>query len=104
MDAPGGRAGELAFAAVLTLAFALVAGLGAAWHEMWRDELRAWLIARDSATPLALLRNIRCEGHPALWYLLAWPITRLTHDPDAMKLVNLPVMAGAAFLTARFAP
>lgn len=98
------RRGEALFAAVVTLAFAVAVSLGASWHEMWRDELRAWLIARDSITPLALLENIECEGHPALWYLLVWPITRFTHDPEAMKLLNLPLMAAAVFLIARFAP
>src|SRR4051812_4217393 len=54
---------------VLALYVALLAW-GLARHEIWRDEAQAWLLARSSASPLALLRAMRYEGHPALWHLL----------------------------------
>ena len=39
------------------------------YHEIWRDEGQAWLIARD--TPLKdLFGVLKHEGHPALWFLL----------------------------------
>ncbi len=104
MRRPRTARGETLFAAAVTVGFVVAAGLAAFWHEMWRDELRAWLIARDSATPGAVLENIGCEGHPSLWYLLLWPVVRVVRDPDAMKLLNVSLMAGAVFLGARFAP
>lgn len=61
--------------------YALHVTTGLAAHTMWRDELQAWLIARDSASPLELARNLAYEGHPALWYLLIWPLHFLSRDP-----------------------
>jgi len=54
------RAGAWAVGGV----FALLLGAGLANHEMWRDELQAWMLARVSATPATLLAKLRYEGHP----------------------------------------
>ena len=43
-------------------------------HAMWRYEMQAWLLARDSQTLGDLFFNLRYEGHPALWHLLLWPL------------------------------
>ena len=71
---------------------------------MWRDELQAWLLARDSASPFALWRNTRLEGHPLLWHLLLWLITRVTVAPVAMQVLHLVVAVAAAAVLVRFAP
>jgi hypothetical protein len=57
-------------------------------NVLWRDEMQAWLLARDSAGIFDLFRNLRYEGHPALWHLILMPVTRLTGDPEAMKWVQ----------------
>jgi hypothetical protein len=93
-------------AASLALLAAFV-GLGLAGvlhHEPWRDELEIWLIARDSASLGELLRNMGTEGHPALWYLVNFALSRLTHDPLAMQLANLTIGAAAALVFFRAAP
>jgi hypothetical protein len=41
-------------------------GLLLAHHEMWRNELQAWLLARDSDSLAELWRNTRYEEHPLL--------------------------------------
>jgi hypothetical protein len=86
------------------LAFAALLALLLLRHAMWRDELQAWLIARDSASPLALWRNTRLEGHPLLWHLLLWLITRFTAAPVAMQLLHLVIAVSAATVLVRFAP
>ena len=73
-------------------------------HEPWRDEIEIWLIARDSANLGELLHNMRTEGHPMLWYLVNFGLTRVTRDPLAMQLVNLAIGAGAALVFFRAAP
>ncbi|MBM4148537.1 MAG: hypothetical protein FJ224_05790 [Lentisphaerae bacterium] len=73
-------------------------------HEMWRDEIQAWLLARDSATPWALLHNMRYEGHPGLWHLLLWLPAHLTANPVAMQVVHAAIAAAAMFVLLRFAP
>jgi len=95
---------ETLFALSLTLLFLLYAGFTTFHHEMWRDEMGPWLIARDSHSLLDIFHNIRYDGHPSLWYILLWPLTRLTADPEAMKVLNLVLSAGAIFLIARYAP
>src|SRR5512133_4266846 len=84
--------------AIALAAFVIFAGIGAANHEMWRDEHHAWLIARDAATPLDVVRNLRWDMNPALFHLSLWPLTRVTHDPRAMQLLNLACAALAAWL------
>lgn len=63
---------ELAFLAAFAMASAALAFL----HEPWRDEAQAWLFARDQSLP-QMLGNLHIEGHPALWFLLLWPISHL---------------------------
>lgn len=76
------------FDLLLFLLFSALAGFGAFHHELWRDEMQAWLIARDMDGPLAIIRHCRYEGHPPLWYLLLWPLTLLTSNPAAMQVLT----------------
>jgi len=62
-------------------------------HAMWGDETQAWLIARDSRTIRDLLLNLRYEGHPILYYLLIMPLTRMSADPETLKILNVILMA-----------
>lgn len=98
LEGPEAFAAAVAF---LFLAFGLVTILN---HEMWRDELQAWLIAKDSASLTDLARNMRYDGHPPLWYLLLYAVSRFTVDPVAMQLLHLAVATTAAYTFARFAP
>ncbi len=92
------------FAALLTALFCAAALAGAARHEIWRDEAQAWLLARDSATPWALLANMRYEGHPALWHLILWLLTRITHQVFAMQALHSGLAAVGVYVMARHAP
>jgi hypothetical protein len=95
--------GPLACGAVV----ALFLGIGLFFvlrHEPWRDEIEVWLVARESASLGDLFHNMRTEGHPAVWYLVTFGLTRLTRDPLAMQLANLVIAAGAVLLFFRAAP
>ncbi|NQU11718.1 hypothetical protein HQ590_13065 [bacterium] len=92
------------FAGGVTLLFLAAGGYGAFHHEMWRDETQAWLLARDSLTPWALVWNCRYEGHPVLWHLGPWVLSRFTSLPDVMQAYHLLIATATAFLVARFAP
>jgi hypothetical protein len=89
---------------LLTVLFAVGLGVALSHHEMWRDELQAWLLARDAASPLELLHNIRYEGHPGLWHLLLWGPAQLTWNPVAMQVVHGLLASLAVFVVLRFAP
>lgn len=95
---------EQTFAVATTLAFVLLSTWTALHHEMWRDEIQAWLIARDSATVAELLRNLKYDGHPGLWHLLLMPLTRLTWSPHAMQALHLIIATTSVWLVVRHAP
>ncbi len=57
------------FAWLGTLLFAVLCALSVINHEMWRDELEAWMVAQNRSMP-ELIATLRKVGHPLLWYLL----------------------------------
>lgn len=46
------------------------------FHEKWRDEAQAWLIARD-LNFFDILKQMSYEGHPPLWHLILAPFAKL---------------------------
>ena len=98
------RRPDRVFAAVVLCAYLPVA-LFAIWHhEMWRDELHCWLVARDAATPWAVVQGRAYDGQPPLWYLLLWLLQRVTMDPRAMQAVHVALACGVVWVFAAFAP
>jgi hypothetical protein len=86
------------------LAYVPVAAFAMAHHEMWRDELHCWLVARDGTTPWQVVHNRAYDGQPPLWYLLLWLLEKATHDPRSMRVVHLGIAAADVWVFARFAP
>ena len=73
-------------------------------HPLWRDELQTWMIARSSHSVAELLYMKRYEGHPDLWFLLLYFLSRLTANPMAMQILHLFIAAATVYVVARFAP
>jgi len=67
-------------------------------HEMWRDEFQAFLIAKESVSLPDLFERTRYEGHPPLWFLSLFAITRFTADPLAMQIFHLMIACASALL------
>lgn len=69
------------------------------YHELWKDEWQAWLMARDMGWG-ELLASLYYEGHPALWYLYlkVWTGTGL-NDALAIQASHFLVLglAGGVF-------
>lgn len=84
----------------LTLAlYALVVGLGIAWHEPWADEAQAWLLARHQGFWHLMFHSIRYEGSPGLWHALLWGLARLHVGYTGMHWFSgLAAAAGVAVL------
>jgi hypothetical protein len=100
VDRPGP---DWRFAWVLTAAFALLGVAMQGRHEMFRDEIQAWLIARDLGVG-DLLRYLRYEGHPTLWYLCLKVLVPFTDSPRAMQSLHLLIISAAVWVGAAFAP
>jgi hypothetical protein len=99
-----GRRPDRVFAALVVCAYLPVA-LFAIWHhEMWRDELHCWLVARDSPWPWDVVHNRRYDGQPPLWYLLLWVLEKLTHDPLSMQIVHVGLATAVVWVFASRAP
>lgn len=73
-------------------------------HEIWQDEWQAWLIARESASLPELFRNLRYEGHPGLWHLGLYLVSRVTFDPLGMQLLHLLVATASVYLFLKYSP
>lgn len=89
---------------LISAAFLAVGGFVMAHHELWRDEVQAWLLARDSSSALDLLSRQKYEGHPALWPLLLMPLTRAFATPIAMQVLHLLVATATVYLFVRWSP
>lgn len=98
-DQHGAAPDEFAlFPRVVFLVYMVLLGVIMYHHELWGDEIHSWNIVKASPSLSALLRNIRFEGHPPLWYLILWPLTRFTHDPVAMQVVQYLIAVSVVFL------
>lgn len=97
-------AGDGAFARAGVAAYAVLLVLALRFHEPWRDEVQAWMLTADAGTPWRLFEMLGYEGHPALWYLVLWPVTRLTTELWALQAVHALVAVVAAYLLLAHAP
>lgn len=65
-------------------------------HTFYRDEAQAFLIARDSHSLKEVIENTRYEGHPPLWHVILFAVTRFGANPAWMKILNLLFFAAAS--------
>ncbi|MCB0347143.1 MAG: hypothetical protein KDD66_18630 [Bdellovibrionales bacterium] len=80
---------------LILCAYIALIGLFAAYHEIWRDEMRALNIVRESGNFLDLVSRLRNEGHPLLWYALLNLAYSVFQNTIVLKLCAL-ASAGAA--------
>lgn len=99
-----GRRPDRVFAALVVCAYLPVALFAIDHHEMWRDELHCWLVARDSPMPWDVVHNRRYDGQPPLWYLILWVLEKLTHDPLSMQIAHVALAVGVVWVFASRAP
>ena len=88
---------NLVFNILLLLVWGVLTLFLAVHHEIWRDEAQAWLVVRDLDL-LGLIKHVRTEGHPLLWYFMIFPLAKLKLGVISMQLFNwMLVFAGGAF-------
>lgn len=101
---PGEQGADRALVRIVLPIFIVLLVVVVARHEMWRDEIEAWNVALRSASVPALFQNIRYNGHGALWYLVLFPIARVTSDPRAMQLFHVVLAAATAGVLLAYFP
>ena len=92
------------FTNLLVASFFILGFIGILNHELWQDEMQAWMIARDSLSITDLLKNLKYEGHTALWYLCLRFLNLLTHNPFIMQFFHLIVATISIAVFVIFSP
>jgi hypothetical protein len=89
---------------VVVAAYLPVALFAIGHHEMWRDELHCWLVARDSPWPWDVVAQRAYDGQPPLWYALLWVLEKTTHTPVSMQVVHVAIATAVVWVFASRAP
>ena len=92
------------FALLTSAVFFAASGFVMLHHELWRDEVQSWLLARESTSVFDLFVRQKYEGHPALWQLLMMPLAHSFGTPKAMQILHLLIATSTVFLFVRWAP
>lgn len=78
--------------------FAVLLALFTIPHELWADEVQAWLIARDNNSLFSLIHSLHYEGHPVLWYLILYIPAHLLRSSVSMMVLNYLFSVAEAWL------
>jgi hypothetical protein len=73
------------------------------FHEPWRDEAQAWLLARDLSLP-GLIHEMGYDGSPALWHMLLMPLAKAGLPYFSMQVLHWLIASTAVFLLIFYAP
>jgi hypothetical protein len=92
------RSARCWFTAATFGAFVALVVLGAAHHQVWRDEARALSIALEPDSVFGLGEALANEGHPGLWHLLLRLAHGLVATPHVLQIVTIPIGIAAAAL------
>jgi len=76
---------------LITLPFYLLFLAQLANHQIWRDEINAWAISFISPNLTELFHRVHYEAHPALWYLILFTASRMSHSLWMLKLVEASI-------------
>ena len=89
------RYSSLAAQHSIFIIYAVITLITAFFHEPWRDEAQAWLLARD-LSPLAMIREMGYDGSPALWHFLLMPLAKAHLPYFSMQLLHWILALSAA--------
>jgi hypothetical protein len=91
-------------ALAVLLAYALLLSFFLLHYQAWEDEGRAWMDARFFGLFNLIFHTLRYEGHPALWYLLLWPLAHLHLPFQALNAVAAACALAGVWFLLRHAP
>lgn len=73
------------------------------FHEKWRDEAQAWLLARD-LNPIELFKQMKYEGHPPLWHLILMPFAKLGFPYMTISIISWEIMCVSSWILLKKSP
>lgn len=74
------------------------------FHEPWRDEAQAWLIARDAGGIPQILTIAHYEGSPILWHVLLSVLAIFKFPYFSMSILHLLIAFTAVIMFYWYAP
>ncbi|MBN2199966.1 MAG: hypothetical protein JW747_08990 [Candidatus Aminicenantes bacterium] len=98
------RKPQVRTALLLTAAFFIIGLVGILRHEIWRDEMQAWLVSKDTVSLDRLWTVALHQKHPVTWYLALKGVSLLSSSPVAMQILHLAIATLSAFLLFAYAP
>ena len=86
--------------------FAILLAIVTSMHEMFADEVQPWLWVRYEPNLLVAIRHLHYEGHPALWTILLYVVSRFSSNVVLLQCTNyvLAVACGWLILSIRSVP
>jgi len=67
------------------------------FHEKWRDEAQAWLIARDIDI-IGIIKQMAYEGHPPLWHFILMPFAKMGFPYMTISIISWGIMCLSGWL------
>ena len=94
---------EIIVILILMGIYLIINGIFLVGHEHWRDEANVWLVARDN-TPFEVIKEIRWQGHPCLWYFIVMPFAKLGFPFETISVLSYLFMTTVACIFMLKAP
>lgn len=66
-------------------------------HEPWRDEIHAWLMAKELSIPELIVAS-RFDGHPVLWHLILMPFAKLGFPIITLNIIGYAIVLISAWI------
>jgi len=88
---------------VIMLIYSIISFVILFFHESWKDEANAWLIARD-LNFFELIAQMKYEGHFILWYLIIASFAKLGFPYFTLKIISWIIMNINVWLILKKAP
>lgn len=89
---------------IITIIYAIITFVvTVVFHEKWRDEAQAWLIARDIDI-IGIIKQMSYEGHPPLWYLILAPFAKMGFPYITESIISWGIMVFTSWLLLKKSP
>lgn len=89
---------------IVLAAYFAVLCLGVSHYVAWEDEGRAWIAARFFGIIPLVFHVLRFEGHPAIWYLILWPLAHLHMPYHFINWISSACAFAGIYFFLRFSP
>ncbi len=88
---------KLIISIICTIIYAFITLIAVLHHESWADEVQVWQLCRYLSIS-ELIQHLQNEGHPSLFYLLIFPLTKISSNIMYMQLLCWISMVFAVFI------